>query len=61
MSCDDENDQLTSGICNKDATVQCTDCDGELYCGACWKEHHEEDPDHRGKKFVWNKPRPQAL
>jgi hypothetical protein len=48
-------------ICNDDATVRCSGCDGELYCARCWKEGHVgpdvgyEEKMHKWSKFV--KPR----
>lgn len=29
-------------ICNEDATVQCRDCDDDLYCTHCFSEGHEQ-------------------
>lgn len=28
-------------ICLDDATLQCIDCDGDLYCNRCWMEGHK--------------------
>lgn len=30
-------------ICNEDATLRCKDCDGQLYCGRCYKEYHDNE------------------
>jgi hypothetical protein len=29
-------------ICNEDATLSCMGCDGDLYCGKCWKDVHDD-------------------
>ena len=38
-------------ICNDDASVRCTDCGGDLYCGQCYKELHR-DREERGHRTV---------
>ncbi|KAF2756630.1 hypothetical protein EJ05DRAFT_70699 [Pseudovirgaria hyperparasitica] len=44
-------------ICNDDATLKCTGCDGDLYCRSCWKEGHTgesagyEERMHRTRKY----------
>ncbi|GAB0100489.1 abscission/NoCut checkpoint regulator [Sergentomyia squamirostris] len=40
-------------ICNEDATIRCTDCDGELFCRECFKDIHddEEYKAHRTKAY----------
>ena len=38
-------------ICNDDASVRCTDCGGDLYCGQCYKELHR-DREERGHRSV---------
>ena len=44
-------------ICMDDATVQCIDCDGELYCERCWDEGHKgesagpEERRHKAKLY----------
>lgn len=44
------------GICNEDATLVCLSCDSDLYCQACWREGHGDEPGkekgHRAKRFV---------
>lgn len=45
-------------ICNDDATVRCNGCEGDLYCGKCWKEGHTgpdvgfEEKMHRWVKYT---------
>lgn len=29
-------------LCNEDAQLRCTECDGDLYCRRCWKETHND-------------------
>lgn len=47
-------------ICQDDATVKCSGCDGDLYCANCWKEGHMgpdvgwEEKSHKWIK--WRKP-----
>ena len=43
-------------ICNDDATLRCTGCDGDLYCAKCWRESHV-GPDARleEKSHKWVK------
>ena len=36
-------------ICNEDASLRCHDCDGDLYCGDCFKEYCRG---HRSEKFT---------
>nr|CAD7435843.1 unnamed protein product [Timema monikensis] len=40
-------------ICNEDATRQCTDCDGDLYCDECFSKGHREwgMTDHKARPF----------
>ncbi|KAH8245053.1 hypothetical protein KR032_004378, partial [Drosophila birchii] len=34
-------------ICNEDAVFRCQGCDGELFCGQCFKECHDDDEEYR--------------
>jgi len=54
---DDKEELPWCGICNEDASIRCTGCDGDLYCNSCFKEFHVgEDPnEHKPKKFVKKK------
>ena len=40
-------------LCNDDAQLRCTDCDGDLYCRRCWKECHKSgcDSKHQFTKY----------
>lgn len=53
---DDDTDELPwCAICNEDAIVRCLDCDGDLFCAACFKEIHADDEEyreHKTKKYV---------
>lgn len=45
-------------ICNENAKIRCLDCDGELYCKACFREIHHDDEDYRSHKTKeYQKPR----
>lgn len=45
-------------ICNENAKIRCMDCDGELYCKACFREIHHDDEDYRAHKTkVYQKPK----
>lgn len=45
-------------ICNEDAKIRCVDCDGELYCKACFREIHHDDEDYRAHKTkAYQKPK----
>jgi hypothetical protein len=45
-------------ICNDDATLSCTGCDGDLYCTNCWMEGHRgedagyEERSHKAVQYV---------
>ena len=51
---DDEVDSWCI-ICNDDATLKCTGCDGDLYCQTCWMEGH------RGESAGWEERRHKAV
>ena len=44
-------------ICYEDASLQCIDCNGDLYCDRCWVEYHQgessefEDSMHKAKRY----------
>ena len=40
-------------ICNEDASLRCTQCDGDLYCSRCFKECHldEDIRDHKATEY----------
>ena len=40
-------------ICNEDASLRCTQCDGDLYCSRCFKECHldEDIRDHKATAY----------
>ena len=40
-------------ICNEDASLRCTQCDGDLYCSRCFKECHldEDIRDHQATRY----------
>ncbi|XP_046434169.1 abscission/NoCut checkpoint regulator [Neodiprion pinetum] len=41
-------------ICNEDAQLRCTGCDGDLYCTSCFREGHDsfEMVDHQSVPFT---------
>ncbi|KAG5944013.1 hypothetical protein E4U59_007703 [Claviceps monticola] len=45
-------------VCLEDATLQCTGCDGDVYCTRCWREMHLgpaahfDDVDHKAVQFT---------
>jgi hypothetical protein len=46
-------------ICNDDATLKCTGCEGDLYCQNCWMEGHRGESagyeERRHKAVLYNK------
>jgi hypothetical protein len=56
-----DDDETWCIICCDDATMKCLGCDGDLYCGNCWKEGHRgEDAgmeERRHKAVLYQKPR----
>ena len=40
-------------ICNEDASLRCSQCDGDLYCSRCFKECHcdEDTRDHMATRY----------
>lgn len=40
-------------ICNEDATLRCTQCDGDLYCKRCFRECHADADikDHQSEPY----------
>lgn len=44
-------------ICNEDAKQRCLDCDGELYCNACFKEIHDDEEYRRHRSKKYQKPK----
>lgn len=41
-------------ICNEDGSLQCTDCDEDVYCPRCFRDGHAEDLElrkHRTKRL----------
>lgn len=60
---DDEIDSWCI-ICQDDATLRCTGCDGDLYCQNCWMEGHRGESagfEERGHKAIlYTKKKKQA-
>ena len=50
---DDEDEELPwCSICNEDAGLRCRDCEGDLFCGRCFRECHGEfEMDHKAEKY----------
>ncbi|ODN75189.1 hypothetical protein L202_06387 [Cryptococcus amylolentus CBS 6039] len=61
----DEDTDTWCCICSKDATLQCIDCDDDLYCEECWRDGHGvaegQERGHRVKRFNWDGKRPVAV
>ncbi|KAH7399568.1 hypothetical protein BKA66DRAFT_167667 [Pyrenochaeta sp. MPI-SDFR-AT-0127] len=51
-------------ICQDDATLKCTGCDGDLYCQNCWMEGHRGESagfeERRHKAVLYAKKKKQA-
>lgn len=47
-------------ICNEDAVVRCLSCDGDLFCGSCFKECHDDDEDYRAHQTKPYKAKPNV-
>ncbi|WWC67501.1 uncharacterized protein I206_101409 [Kwoniella pini CBS 10737] len=58
MNRDSETDTWCC-ICNKDATLICTGCEGDLYCDECWRDGHGsgegQERGHKAKRFVYKR------
>jgi len=52
----DEDIESWCCICNEDGEVRCLGCEGDVYCGECWREGHGDEPGqergHRAVQFV---------
>ncbi|KAG6032692.1 hypothetical protein E4U19_007267 [Claviceps sp. Clav32 group G5] len=54
---DDDMDSWCT-VCLEDATLQCTGCDGDVYCTRCWREMHLgpaahfDDVGHKAVQFT---------
>ncbi|QIW96201.1 hypothetical protein AMS68_001719 [Peltaster fructicola] len=45
-------------ICNDDGTLQCIDCDNDVYCRSCWTQGHGSGPgQEQGHKAVRYQPK----
>lgn len=63
----DEDIESWCIICDKDASLRCIGCDGDLYCTACWLEGHKgedagyEERTHRAVQFNRREARKRQL
>ncbi|KAL9092942.1 MAG: hypothetical protein Q9159_000566 [Coniocarpon cinnabarinum] len=57
----EEDDETWCTICMDDATLQCIDCDGDLYCERCWNEGHKGESasieERRHKAMLYENPK----
>lgn len=51
----DEDQKTWCVVCLEDATIRCVGCDGDVYCGRCWRDMHvgpRAGWDERGHRWV---------
>jgi hypothetical protein len=51
----DEDQKTWCVVCLEDATIRCVGCDGDVYCGRCWRDMHvgpRAGYDERGHRWV---------
>jgi hypothetical protein len=53
----DDEELPWCSICNEDAAVRCTDCEGDIYCKRCFQECHAEfEMDHTAVNYTKKSP-----